>query len=87
MDKKVTQLDPQAAALALGRAIRQQRKALRLTQAQLAQLAGCGVAFLYLIESGKPTVRLDKVLDVLGVLGLQLKLERGRGGLVTEDMP
>ncbi|MBW2702793.1 MAG: type II toxin-antitoxin system Y4mF family antitoxin [Deltaproteobacteria bacterium] len=87
MDIPRTQLDPRVAAQALGRAIRHQRKALRLTQAQLAQLAGCGVAFLYLLESGKPTVRLDKLLDVLDVLGLQLKLELGRGGLVSEDLP
>ncbi len=87
MDISRTQFDPRAAAQALGRAIRHQRKALRLTQAQLAQLAGCGVAFLYLLESGKSTVRLDKVLDVLFVLGLQLKLELGRGGLVSEDLP
>lgn len=74
------------AAQALGHAIRKQRKALRLSQAQLAQLSGCGVAFLYLLETGKPTVRLDKVLDVLNVLGLQLRLARGRDGLVVEDL-
>jgi len=81
------QLDRHPAAQALGYAIRRQRKALRLTQAQLAQLAGCGVAFLYLLEKGKPTVQLDKVLDVLNVLGLQLRLERGRAGLAVEDLP
>ncbi len=69
----------------LGRAVRGQRKALGLTQKQLGQLAGCGVAFLYLLESGKPTVRLDKVLDVLIVLGLQLRLETGKAGVVVDE--
>lgn len=69
----------------LGQAIRKQRKALRLTQAQLAQLAGCGLAFLYQLEKGKPSVRLDKLLDVLGVLGLQLRLESGRDVLLIEE--
>ncbi len=69
----------------LGRAVRGQRKALGLTQKQLGQLAGCGWAFLYLLESGKPTVRLDKVLDVLIVLGLQLRLETGKAGVVVDE--
>jgi y4mF family transcriptional regulator len=69
----------------LGRAVRRQRQALKLTQAELAQLAGCGVAFLYLLETGKPTVRMDKVLAVLGVLGLELRLARGRAVLVVEE--
>ncbi|MBN2496981.1 MAG: helix-turn-helix transcriptional regulator [Deltaproteobacteria bacterium] len=83
MEKEGQKRASQAAVL--GQAIRRQRRALSLTQAQLAQLAGCGVAFLYLLESGKPSVRLDKVMDVLRVLGLQLRLERGRGGLVIEE--
>jgi len=71
----------------LGQAIRKQRKALRLTQVQLAQLAGCGLAFLYQLEKGKPSVRLDKLLDVLEVLGLQLRLESGREVLVVDMSP
>lgn len=69
---------PAPSALALGRAIRLRRKKLGLTQAALARYAGCGLAFLYELESGKPTVRLDKVLAVLQVLGLTLTLELGR---------
>jgi hypothetical protein len=45
------------------------------------------VAFIYLLEKGKPTVRLDKLLDVLIVLGLQIKLEVGRAGIeIDEDL-
>jgi HTH-type transcriptional regulator/antitoxin HipB len=79
-------VDLRVLAQALGSAIRKQRKALRLTQAQLAELAGCGVAFLYLLETGKPSIRLDKLLDVIQVLGLQLRLEPGQGGLVVEEL-
>ena len=62
-------------SLALAAAVRRQRKQLGLTQRQLSDLAGTGPVFIYELESGKPTLRLDKLLDVLHVLGLQLTLE------------
>ena len=37
----------------LGAALRNRRKSLGLTQQELARLAGCGLAFLYELESGK----------------------------------
>lgn len=58
--------------------MRARRRALELTQAQLADLAGVGLAFLYDLETGKPSARLDKVLDVLVALGLSLRVEPGR---------
>jgi HTH-type transcriptional regulator / antitoxin HipB len=70
----------------LGTAIRGRRKALGLTQEALARFAGCGLAFLYELETGKPTVRLDKLLSVLQVLGMTLRLEPGREPL-TIEMP
>lgn len=72
----------QAPIPALAAAVRGRRKKLALTQAQLADLAGVGLAFLYELERGKPTVRLDKVLAVLAVLGLELRLGPGQGGIV-----
>lgn len=57
---------------ALGAAVRTRRRQLGLRQAVLADLAGVGVAFLYDLEKGKPTLRIDKVLAVLGALGLGL---------------
>jgi len=63
--------------------IRQQRKLLRLTQEQLGALAGCGVVFIYMLENGKSTLRLDKLLDVMTALDLQFRLERGSGGIQT----
>jgi len=71
---------PRPAAL-LGAALRARRKSLGLTQRELARLAGCGLAFLYELESGKATVRLDKVLAVLDVLGLELSLIEGKNAL------
>jgi y4mF family transcriptional regulator len=63
----------------LATAVRKQRKALGLTQQEVSELAGCGPVFIYDLESGrKPTLRLDKLLDVLAVLGLQLALEPGK---------
>jgi y4mF family transcriptional regulator len=65
----------------LGLALRNRRRALGLTQEELGRLAGCGLAFLYELESGKPTVRLDKLLAVLRVLGFELSLVEGKHAL------
>lgn len=59
---------------ALSREIRERRKSLGLTQDDLADLARCSPRFVRDLEAGKPGVRLDKVLDVLDALGLELHL-------------
>jgi HTH-type transcriptional regulator/antitoxin HipB len=74
-------------AVLLGQAVRERRRALRLTQEEVWQLAQCSPAFLYELESGKATLQLGKVLDVLRVLGLQLTLESGREGLRISETP
>jgi HTH-type transcriptional regulator/antitoxin HipB len=56
----------------LGAAVREARDRMGLTQARLARLARVGLKFLYELESGKDTLRADKVLDVLKALELQL---------------
>jgi HTH-type transcriptional regulator/antitoxin HipB len=56
----------------LARTVRERRRALKLTQTELAELAGCGPDFLYDVERAKPTLRLDKLLAVLDTLGLTL---------------
>jgi y4mF family transcriptional regulator len=70
-------------ALELGREVRRKRKMLRLTQKELAELARCGPDFLYDLERGKPSVRLDKLMPVLEVLGLTFKLEPRNQGAGT----
>lgn len=56
----------------LGVAVREARERMGMTQAQLARRAAVGLKFLYELESGKDTLRADKVLDVLDALALQL---------------
>jgi HTH-type transcriptional regulator/antitoxin HipB len=70
---------------ALAARIRKERKLLGLTQAELARLAGCGPIFVHKVEMGKPSVRLDKVLDVLSVLGLSLTIAHGKPVLQVRD--
>lgn len=69
----------------LGEAVRSRRKALALSQADLGRLAGTGRIFVGAIEAGKRTLRLDKVLSVLDVLGLRFSIEPGRGGIRRAD--
>ena len=59
--------------------IRSRRLELGLRQDELAALAGVSIRFVHTLEQGKPTLRLDKVLAVLGQLGLDLVLEPGTG--------
>lgn len=63
----------------LAEAVRERRHALGLRQADLAELGGCSRRFVHTLEQGKPTLRLDKLLDVLEVLGLGLSVVPGRG--------
>ena len=56
----------------LAQAVRERREQLSLGQAELAELAACSTRFVHTLEAGKPTVRIDKLLDVLHVLGLRL---------------
>lgn len=48
------------------------RKAAGLTQRELAERSGVGLRFVRELEQGKPTVRLDKVKQVLDLLGHEL---------------
>lgn len=58
----------------LGKQLRDRRKLLGLNQQELADISGCGIAFIVALERGKPTVRLDKVEAVADALGLKLRL-------------
>lgn len=64
---------------ALARAVRARRQALGLTQEEVADLADCSERFVYMVERGKGTVQLSKLLDVLRVLGLGLRIAPGHG--------
>lgn len=53
----------------LGKYIKKRRKELHLTQIELAEKAGVGKRFIRELEAGKNTVMLDKVEQVLKLLG------------------
>jgi HTH-type transcriptional regulator/antitoxin HipB len=65
----------------LGATIRRERKSRSLSQQELGDLAGTGLNFVSQIERGKETVRFDKLLSLLQVLGLELILSRGTQGI------
>lgn len=71
----------------LAAVVKDRRKVLGLTQLELARLSGCGSAFLWQLEHAKPTVRMDKLLEVLAALGLRLEVTRGPGKLVVTGEP
>ena len=56
----------------LGAIVRDRRKRLALKQLDLAGLANTGNRFIVDVENGKPTVQLQKVLDLMHLLGLEV---------------
>lgn len=68
----------------LSEVIKERRKALALTQEDVANLAGCARLFVHELEKGKITIRFEKLIAVLHVLGLQLAIESGSSGLVDK---
>ncbi|MGD2044834.1 MAG: helix-turn-helix transcriptional regulator [Gemmatimonadota bacterium] len=71
--------DESAPLVRLAESVRERRAELGLRQAEVAELAGCSQRFVHTVEQGKPSLRLDKLLDVLEVLGLGLTVGPGRG--------
>jgi len=63
----------------LGKLVRQLRAEQGLLQIDLAGLAGTGNRFIVDLERGKPTLQLQKVLDVLDLMGLEVFV-RSKGG-------
>ncbi|WP_316841283.1 helix-turn-helix transcriptional regulator [Pedobacter gandavensis] len=52
--------------------IKERRKALKLSQTDLAFKSGVGLRFIRELEQGKTTLRLDKVNQVLALFGKQV---------------
>ncbi|HKS01931.1 MAG TPA: type II toxin-antitoxin system Y4mF family antitoxin [Arthrobacter sp.] len=63
---------PLSAELAV--AVRARRADLRLSQQDLADMAGVSERFVRFVEQGKPTLRMDTLLALLDTLGLELQL-------------
>lgn len=67
----------------IGELVRRERKARKLTQLELGELSGTGINFISQLERHKQTVRFDKLLEVLKVLGIEIQLKRGRAAIST----
>lgn len=52
--------------------IKKKRKAVKLTQPELAEKAGVGLRFIRELEQGKQSMRLDKVNQVLQLFGYEV---------------
>lgn len=59
----------------MGADVRARRRDLGLTQQAAADLAGVSERFVRQVETGKKTVRLDKLTDLLEALGLELRAQ------------
>jgi y4mF family transcriptional regulator len=60
--------------MSIGKKIRELRKTAKITQVELSVRAGVGLRFIRELERGKPTVRLDKVDQVLEFFGYHLEV-------------
>ena len=56
----------------IGQMIRDTRKAMGVTQKDLALTSGTGLRFIIELEKGKPTCQWGKVLHVLHTLGIKI---------------
>ncbi|KJJ85791.1 Transcriptional regulator, HipB-like protein [Candidatus Omnitrophus magneticus] len=64
----------------IGKTIQGLRKKAGIDQIEFAERTGVGLRFLRELEQGKPTVRLDKVNQVLDFLGHHLEVVRNGKG-------
>lgn len=55
----------------IARYIKNQRRALGLTQEEFAMRSGLGLRFVRELEQGKETVRMDKVNQALAMFGME----------------
>ena len=61
--------------IAIGKAIKERRKVLRITQRTLAELSGVGINTLTKIERGEANPTLAVLEKLLDTLGLRLTVE------------
>ena len=56
----------------LGTLVRKSRRSMKLSQQDFADLAGVGRRFVSELESGKPTLEIERVLRVCKAAGIDL---------------
>jgi y4mF family transcriptional regulator len=64
--------------------VKAKRKAMKMTQQDLADRAGLGLRFVRELEQGKKTLRLDKVNQVLALFGHRMAPAPFRPEVVDE---
>lgn len=63
-------------AKVFGETIRNRRKELRYTQADLAEFSGLSVSFISDLERGKETAEIGKALYIANLLGMDVGLTK-----------
>jgi len=59
----------------IAKMVRDKRKKSGFTQTELAGICNTGIRFIVDLESGKPTCQVQKVLNVLKILGIKIYIE------------
>ena len=62
----------------LGSVLKSRRKKQKMTQSDLAALAGTGVRYIVDLENGKPTARIGPALKLIEWLGLEITIREKR---------
>lgn len=65
--------------------VKERRKMFNLTQIDLAEKSGVGLRFVRELEQGKPTLRLDKVNQVLALFGHEVGAVQVTNILVNKE--
>ena len=69
---KIVYLHLKGYKMELAHFVKEKRKAVHLTQPELAEKAGVGLRFVRELEQGKQSLRLDKVNQVLRLFGYEV---------------
>jgi y4mF family transcriptional regulator len=65
----------------LGLMVHRERNAQKLRQAELAAAAGVGIRFIVDVETGRPTLQLEKALHVMVTLGCNVTIAPSGGDM------
>lgn len=77
-DLKITFLMDDSPYLKLSRQIREARKSADLSQDDLAALAETSRRPIYLLESGKGSIKVETLIQILDALGLEIEVRPKR---------
>lgn len=59
----------------LGKSIKKRRKELGYTQQFLSDFTGLSVTFISQVERGKSTAEIEKIIQLINILGLDMLVE------------